>query len=202
MADIRFKERYIGFVFKNFKNPDSYLDYGSFNLGYCEGLDEEFADLTFRFNFSGKLMPDFWHAKDGFHQLSEDEPFYKSLQQALVEILDEDCDRDSSKFHEIITGLRPFDIEILTQADYFHYGSLKIVGFDNVIFRFDISGKLMPDYLNNTSGVYPLLLKYEHGHFYKKMQNKLNFTLAHIQKTCGVSNQADRENGQDDENKL
>ena len=104
--------------------------------------------------------------------------------------------------HEIITGLRPFDIEILTQADYFHYGSLKIVGFDNVIFRFDISGKLMPDYLNNTSGVHPLLLKYEHGHFYKKMQNKLNFTLAHIQKTCGVSNQADRENGQDDENKL
>ncbi|ARW74685.1 hypothetical protein A3P64_01365 [Lactobacillus johnsonii] len=66
MDDIRFKERYIGFVFKNFKNPDSYLDYGSFNLGYCEGLDEEFADLTFRFNFSGKLMPDFWHAKDGF----------------------------------------------------------------------------------------------------------------------------------------
>lgn len=50
MADIRFKERYIGFVFKNFKNPDSYLDYGSFNLGYCEGLDEEFADLTFLVN--------------------------------------------------------------------------------------------------------------------------------------------------------
>lgn len=101
MADIRFKERYIGFVFKNFKNPDSYLDYGSFNLGYCEGLDEEFADLTFRFNFSGKLMP---------------------------------------------------------------------------------------DYLNNTSGVHPLLLKYEHGHFYKSMQNKLNFKLAHIQKNCGDDN--------------
>lgn len=59
MADIQFKERYIGFVFKNFKNPDSYLDYGSFNLGYCEGLDEEFADLTFRFDFSGKLMSNF-----------------------------------------------------------------------------------------------------------------------------------------------
>ncbi|WP_300125970.1 hypothetical protein [uncultured Streptococcus sp.] len=112
--------------------------------------------------------------------LSEDEPFYKSLQQALIEILDEECNRDSSKFHEIITGLIPFDIEILTQADYFHYGSLKIVGFNDVIFRFDIFGKLMPDYLNNTSGVHPLLLKYEHGHFYKKMQNKLDFTLANI----------------------
>ena len=180
MADIRFKERYIGFVFKNFKNPDSYLDYGSFNLGYCEGLDEEFADLTFRFDFSGKLMPDFWHAEDGFHQLSEDEPFYKSLQQALIEILDADCDRDSSKFHEIITGLIPFDIEILTKADYLHFGSLKIVGFDNLTFRYDEKGRLMPDYLNNTSGVHPLLLKYEHEHFYKKMQNKLNFKLANI----------------------
>lgn len=180
MADIRFKERYIGFVFKNFKNPDSYLDYGSFNLGYCEGLDEEFADLTFRFDFSGKLIPDFWHAEDGFHQLSEDEPFYKSLQQALIEILDADCDRDSSKFHEIITGLIPFDIEILTKADYLHFGSLKIVGFDNLTFRYDEKGRLMPDYLNNTSGVHPLLLKYEHEHFYKKMQNKLNFKLANI----------------------
>ncbi|MFU2124165.1 hypothetical protein ACLRAD_11505, partial [Gallibacterium anatis] len=55
-----------------------------------------------------------------------------------------------------------------------------IVGFDNVIFRFDISGKLMPDYLNNTSGLHLLLLKYEHGAFYKKMQNKLNFKLANI----------------------
>ena len=103
MADIRFKERYIGFVFKNFKNPDSYLDYGSFNLGYCEGLDEEFADLTF---------------------------------------------------------------------------------------RFDISGKLMPDYLNNTSGVYPLLLKYEHGHFYKKMQNKLNLEESLSQSSSSISTNA------------
>ena len=71
MADIRFKERYIGFVFKNFKNPDSYLDYGSFNLGYCEGLDEEFADLTFRFDFSGKLK---------FHYLTS-----LALRQMLVD---------------------------------------------------------------------------------------------------------------------
>lgn len=83
MADIRFKERYIGFVFKNFKNPDSYLDYGSFNLGYCEGLDEEFADLTFRFDIYGKLMPDFWDDRDGYHELKEDEQFYLYVQKAL-----------------------------------------------------------------------------------------------------------------------
>ena len=48
-------------------------DYGSFNLGYCKGLDEEFADLTFRFNFSVEKA---W-------QLSNDIPRAESLEELL-----------------------------------------------------------------------------------------------------------------------
>ncbi|HFD1692321.1 TPA: hypothetical protein QFK12_001874 [Enterococcus faecium] len=38
------------------------------------------------------------------------------------------------------------NIEILTNADYLNFGSLKILGFDNLTFRFDDNGKLMPDF--------------------------------------------------------
>lgn len=40
-------------------------------------------------------------------------------------------------------NMTKLNIEILTNADYLHFGSLKIVGFDNLTFRFDSSGKLL-----------------------------------------------------------
>lgn len=47
-------------------------------------------------------------------------------------------------------------IEILTQADYLHFGSLKIVGFDNLTFRYDEKGRLMPDFWDDRDGFHEL----------------------------------------------
>ena len=57
-----------------------YLHFGSFKI---VGFD----DLTFSFDPSKKLMPDFWSEKDGFHKMREDEKFYLDIQQALIDEL-------------------------------------------------------------------------------------------------------------------
>lgn len=49
-------------------------------------------------------------------------------------------------------NMTKLNIEILTNADYLHFGSLKIVGFDNLTFRFDSSGKLMADFWDDRDG--------------------------------------------------
>lgn len=62
-------------------------------------------------------------------------------------------------------------IEILTQADYLHFGSLKIVGFDGLTFRFDSSGKLMPDFWSEKDGFHKMR---EDEKFYLDIQQALN----------------------------
>lgn len=66
------------------------------------------------------------------------------------------------------------NIEILTNADYLHFGSLKVVGFDNLTFRFDNNGKLMPDFWDNRSGFHKMR---ENEQFYKDIQRALDSKL-------------------------
>ena len=53
-------------------------------------------------------------------------------------------------------NMTKLNIEILTNADYLHFGSLKIVGFDNLTFRFDSSGKLMADFWDDRDGYHEM----------------------------------------------
>lgn len=62
------------------------------------------------------------------------------------------------------------NIEILTKADYLHFGSLKIVGFDNLTFRYDEKGRLMPDFWDDRDGLHQLS---ENEQFYLDIQRAL-----------------------------
>lgn len=66
------------------------------------------------------------------------------------------------------------NIEILTNADYLHFGSLKIVGFDNLTFRFDDNGKLMPDFWDDRDGLHQMR---DDEQFYKDIQRALDSKL-------------------------
>lgn len=66
------------------------------------------------------------------------------------------------------------NIEILTNADYLHFGSLKIVGFENLTFRFDTTGKLMPDFWDDRYGFHSMR---ENEQFYKDIQRVLDSKL-------------------------
>lgn len=68
-------------------------------------------------------------------------------------------------------GIDKMKIEILTKADYLHFGSLKIVGFDNLTFRYDEKGKLMPDFWSNKDGFHAMR---EDEKFYLDIQQALN----------------------------
>lgn len=76
----------------------------------------------------------------------------------------------------IMTNL---NIEILTNADYLHFGSLKIVGFENLTFRFDTTGKLMPDFWDDRDGFHSMR---ENEQFYTDIQNALSAEFARTQK--------------------
>ncbi len=67
------------------------------------------------------------------------------------------------------------NIEILTNADYLHFGSLKIVGFENLTFRFDTTGKLMPDFWDDRNGYNKIN---ETGEFYQRIQRALSHVIA------------------------
>ena len=67
-------------------------------------------------------------------------------------------------------NMTKLNIEILTNADYLHFGSLKIVGFDNLTFRFDSSGKLMADFWDDRDGYHEMR---EDEQFYKDIQRAL-----------------------------
>lgn len=67
-------------------------------------------------------------------------------------------------------NMTKLNIEILTNADYLHFGSLKIVGFDNLTFRFDSSGKLMADFWDDRDGYHEMR---EDEQFYKDIQKAL-----------------------------
>ena len=71
----------------------------------------------------------------------------------------------------IVTKL---EIKILQQADYLHFGSLKVTGFENLTFRFDTTGKLMPDFWDDRNGYHELN---ETGDFYQSLQQSLRHTL-------------------------
>lgn len=66
------------------------------------------------------------------------------------------------------------NIEILTNADYLHFGSLKIVGFENLTFRFDTTGKLMPDFWDDRDGLHQMR---DDEQFYKDIQRALDSKL-------------------------
>lgn len=66
------------------------------------------------------------------------------------------------------------NIEILTNADYLNFGSLKILGFDNLTFRFDDNGKLMPDFWDDRDGYHELK---DDDQFYLDVQKALNKEL-------------------------
>ena len=67
-------------------------------------------------------------------------------------------------------------IEILTKADYLKFGSLKIVGFENLTFRYDERGRLMPDFWDDRDGYHELK---EDEQFYLNVQKALNKELQH-----------------------
>ncbi|CAI3523966.1 hypothetical protein [Clostridium perfringens] len=69
------------------------------------------------------------------------------------------------------------NIEILTKADYLHFGSLKIVGFDNLTFRFDSLGKLMADFWDDRDGFHQMR---ENEQFYQDIQRALQEKLVDI----------------------
>lgn len=71
----------------------------------------------------------------------------------------------------IVTKL---EIKILQQADYLHFGSLKITGFENLTFRFDTTGKLMPDFWDDRNGYHELN---ETGDFYQRIQSALSHVI-------------------------
>lgn len=71
----------------------------------------------------------------------------------------------------IVTKL---EIKILQQADYLHFGSLKIIGFENLTFRFDTTGKLMPDFWDDRNGYHEMR---EDEQFYKDIQRTLDSKL-------------------------
>lgn len=62
------------------------------------------------------------------------------------------------------------NIEILTKADYLQFGSLKIVGFDNLTFRYDEKGRLMPDFWDDRDGYHEMR---EDEQFYLDIQRAL-----------------------------
>lgn len=66
------------------------------------------------------------------------------------------------------------EIKILQQADYLHFGSLKIIGFENLTFRFDTTGKLMPDFGDDRNGYHEMR---EDEQFYKDIQRTLDSKL-------------------------
>ena len=66
------------------------------------------------------------------------------------------------------------NIEILTNADYLKFGSLKILGFDNLTFRFDDNGKLMPDFWDDRDGFHQMR---DDEQFYKDIQRALDSKL-------------------------
>lgn len=66
------------------------------------------------------------------------------------------------------------NIEILTNADYLNFGSLKILGFDNLTFRFDDNSKLMPDFWDDRDGYHELK---DDDQFYLDVQKALNKEL-------------------------
>ena len=52
------------------------------------------------------------------------------------------------------------EVEILSKATFFEYGSLRItnlnhlnLGYENFVFRFDLEGKLLPDYFDTKKNV-------------------------------------------------
>lgn len=61
-----------------------YLHFGSLKIVGFDNLTFRFDNLTFRFDSSGKLMADFWDDRDGYHEMREDEQFYKDIQKALT----------------------------------------------------------------------------------------------------------------------
>ncbi|CAI3501655.1 hypothetical protein CIRMBP1299_02189 [Enterococcus cecorum] len=71
-----------------------YLHFGSLKI-------VEFDNLTFRFDSSGKLMADFWDDRDGYHEMREDEQFYKDIQRALIDKL------ISDKYDEVLSKITP-----------------------------------------------------------------------------------------------
>ena len=75
---------------------------------------------------------------------------------------------------EMMMNMTKLNIEILTNADYLHFGSLKIVGFDNLTFRFDSSGKLMADFWDDRDGYHEMR---EDEQFYKDIQKALTAKL-------------------------
>ena len=66
------------------------------------------------------------------------------------------------------------NIEMLTNADYLNVGSLKILGFDNLTFRFDDNGKLMPDFWDDRDGLHQMR---DDEQFYKDIQRALDSKL-------------------------
>lgn len=76
-------------------------------------------------------------------------------------------------------------IEILTKADYLHFGSLKIVGFDNLTFRYDEKGQLMPDFWDDRDGFHQMR---ENEQFYLDIQQALIDELIHQKFEKALSN--------------
>ena len=72
------------------------------------------------------------------------------------------------------------EIKILSNADYLHFGSLKIVGFENLTFRFDTTGKLMPDFWDDRDGYHEMR---EDEQFYQDIQRALQEKLVDIRFT-------------------
>ena len=72
--------------------------------------------------------------------------------------------------------MKNLKIEILTKADYLRFGSLKIVGFENLTFRYDEHGRLMPNFWDDRDGYHELK---EDERFYLDVQKALNKELQH-----------------------